>query len=134
ERRRRQGQDWLFPDQKRSAARNRLSGVFTKTFSAYRMAEGLYDPLRPFHSLRTDFNVVMKRAGVPLTPRKEWMGQLVPDVTEVDYDADGDPIAYLNDCVAKIEFDHSGIRRPFAPAADAATSAPRLRLVSAQSR
>lgn len=131
ERRRQEGQEWLFPALERSAARGRLSGIFTKIFSNYRVAEGLYDPLRPFHSLRTDFNVNMKRAAVPLNTRKQLMGHLVADVTDVDYDPEGNPIDELYRCVAKIAFDISGIRRPFATALKAAPSGPRLRLVGA---
>ncbi len=61
EERRRSGQLWLFPEVERCAAKGRLSGTFTKTFTRYRIAEGVYDPRRDFHSLRTHFNVELKR-------------------------------------------------------------------------
>ena len=129
ERRRREGQAWLFPGLERSAARGRLSGLFTKVFMTYRLKEDLYDPLRPFHSLRHDCNVKMKREDVPLNRRKKILGHAVNDVTDVDYDSEGDPLHVLHESISKIRFDASGIRRPFAGSLESAAVGPRLRLV-----
>lgn len=130
ERRRREGQRWLFPALERSAARGRFSGLFTKIFTSYRVEVGLYDPVRPFHSLRTDFNVEMKREHVPLNRRKKLMGHAVQDVTDVDYDPEGDPLKDLYDGICKIRFDTSAIRRPFAGTPKPSAVSPRRRLVN----
>ncbi|CUH39542.1 hypothetical protein JSE7799_02269 [Jannaschia seosinensis] len=87
-----QGQEWLFPEIERCAAKGRLSGTFTKTFTYYRIAEGVYDPLRDFHALRTNFNVMLKRRHCPLEIRKRLIGHELKDVTEEHYDPEGSPI------------------------------------------
>jgi integrase len=108
-------QEWLFPDIERCAAKNRLSGTFTKVFRHYRIKEGVYDPRRDFHSLRTNFNVILKRQDCPLHIRKRLMGHELRDVTEEHYDPEGAPIAEFNEWVQKIEIDVSHVRSPWRP-------------------
>ncbi len=86
-----QGQEWLFPEIERCAAKGRLSGTFTKVFTHYRISEGVYDPLRDFHSLRTNVNVMLKRRQCPI--RKRLIGHELNDVTEEHYDPDGSPVS-----------------------------------------
>ena len=119
EERRRAGQVWLFPDINRCAAKGRLSGTFTKTFTRYRVAEGVYHPRRDFHSLRTHFNVSLKRRQCPLEIRKRLMGHKIRDVTEEHYDPEGSPIQEFKEWIDTIEIDISGIRSPWADAAGA---------------
>lgn len=110
------GEEWLFPDIERCAAKDRLSGTFTKKFTYYRVTEGVYDPRRDFHSLRTNFNVILKRNKCPLDVRKRLIGHELTDVTEVHYDPEGAPIAEFRDWIEKIQIDISGIRSPWAEA------------------
>jgi integrase len=114
EQRRREGQDWLFPQVERSASRDRLTGIFTKTFTRYRIEVGVYDPNRDFHSLRQDFNVTLTDAGVDLPVRKLLMGHEFNDVTEKNYNAGGRNIHQLAEYVNRMRFDITGIRAPFA--------------------
>jgi integrase len=111
--RRRERQEWLFPQVERSASRDRLTGIFTKTFTRYRIEIGVYDPNRDFHSLRQDFNVSLTDADVPLFVRKRLMGHEINDVTEVNYNAAGTNVHKLAEYVDRIRFDISGIRAPF---------------------
>lgn len=110
---RRNGQEWLFPDIDRCAAKGRLSGTFTKTFGHYRIQEGVYDPRRDFHSLRTHFNVELKRAGCPLEIRKRLLGHKLRDITEEHYDPEGSPIEEYKEWVDGLEVDISSIRSPY---------------------
>ena len=111
--RRREGQEWLFPQVERSASRDRLTGIFTKTFTRYRIEIGVYDPNRDFHSLRQDFNVSLTDAEVPLFVRKRMMGHENNDVTDVNYNAAGTNVHKLAEYVNRIRFDIAGIRAPF---------------------
>lgn len=113
---RRNGQDWLFPDIRRCAAKGRLSGTFTKTFGHYRIAEGVYDPRRDFHSLRTHFNVELKRADCPLEIRKRLLGHKLRDITEEHYDPEGSPIEKFKEWVDGIEIDISNVWSPYTTA------------------
>lgn len=124
EQRRRAGQVWLFPDINRCAAKGRLSGTFTKTFTRYRVAEGVYDPRRDFHALRTHFNVALKRHQCPLEIRKRLMGHKIRDVTEEHYDPEGSPIQEFKQWIDTIAIDISGIRSPWAADASAAMAGP----------
>ncbi|MEP1834254.1 MAG: tyrosine-type recombinase/integrase [Hyphomonas sp.] len=96
------GQDWLFPNIDRCAAKGRLSGTFTKSFGHYRIQEGVYDPRRDFHSLRTHFNVELKRAKCPLEIRKRLLGHKLRDITEEHYDPEGSPIEEYKEWVDSI--------------------------------
>ena len=107
------GQEWLFPNIARCAAKDRLSGTFTKVFTHYRITEGVYDPRRDFHSLRTHFNVILKRRKCPLDIRKRLIGHELRDVTEEHYDPEGAPIEEVNDWVQSIEIDISQIVSPW---------------------
>ena len=107
------GQEWLFPNIARCAAKDRLSGTFTKVFTHYRITEGVYDPRRDFHSLRTHFNVTLKRRKCPLDIRKRLIGHELRDVTEEHYDPEGSPIEEINDWVQSIEIDISQIVSPW---------------------
>ncbi len=109
---RERGQDCLFPDINRCAAKGRLSGTFTKTFTRYRIKEGIHDPRRDFHSLRTHFNVELKRGKCPLEIRKQLLGHELRDVTEEHYDPEGSPIEEFRDWVDSLEIDISGIASP----------------------
>ena len=113
---RRRGQDWLFPDVERCAAKNRLSGTFTKVFTHYRIQEGVYDPRRDFHSLRTNFHVILKRRDCPFEIRKRLMGHELRDVTEQNYDPEGSPIEKFAEWIEAIDIDVSAIRSPWAEA------------------
>ena len=104
------GQAWLFPDVERCAAKNRLSGTFSKAFTHYRITEDVYDPRRDFHALRTDFNTRLKRADCPLEIRKRLMGHELRDVTEVNYDPEGSPIAQFKRWIDRVGIDISGVR------------------------
>jgi integrase len=130
EKRRQEGEQWLFPDLARGAARGRKSEVFSGLFTEYRREEGVYDPQRDFHSLRKDFNVNMKRMEVGLEIRKRLMGHRLVDVTETHYDPEGSPIEKFRDAVNLIKLDISGIRRPFGDGGNRAPKGPNLRLVS----
>lgn len=110
---RRRGQEWLFPGIDRCAAKGRLSGTFTKTFGHYRIKEGIYDPRRDFHSLRTHFNVELKRAKCPLDIRKRLLGHKLRDVTEDHYDPEGSPIEDYKQWVDGLEIDISKVRSPY---------------------
>lgn len=110
---RRKGQEWLFPEIERCAAKGRLSGTFTKTFGHYRITEGVYDPRRDFHSLRTHFNVQLKRAKCPLEIRKRLLGHKLRDITEEHYDPEGSPIEEYKEWVDGLEIDISNIRSPY---------------------
>jgi len=110
---RRKGQEWLFPGIDRCAAKGRLSGTFTKTFGHYRIKEGIYDPRRDFHSLRTHFNVELKRAKCPLEIRKRLLGHKLRDVTEEHYDPEGSPIEEYKQWVDGLEIDISKVRSPY---------------------
>lgn len=107
------GQEWVFPNIARCAAKGRLSGTFTKVFTHYRITEGVYDPRRDFHSLRTHFNVTLKRRKCPLDIRKRLIGHELRDVTEEHYDPEGSPIEEINDWVQSIEIDISQIVSPW---------------------
>jgi integrase len=123
------GQEWLFPDIERCAAKGKLSGTFTKVFTHYRIAEGVYDPRRDFHSLRTNFNVILKRQECPLDIRKRLIGHEMNDVTEEHYDPEGAPIAEFNKWVQMIDIDVSHIQSKWR------TSAPGIgNVVSFQAR
>jgi len=111
---RRKGQEWLFPEIERCAAKGRLSGTFTKTFGHYRIKEGVYDPRRDFHSIRTHFNVEPKRAKCPLEIRKRLLGHKLRDITEEHYDPEGSPIEEFKDWVDELEIDITNVRRPHA--------------------
>ncbi|WP_022707799.1 site-specific integrase [Paracoccus zeaxanthinifaciens] len=113
EERRASGQEWLFPNIERCAAKARLSGTFTKVFTNYRITEGVYDPRRDFHSLRTNFNVILKRKKCPLEIRKRLLGHELNDVTEDHYDPEGSPIAEFDEWVQSIDIDISGITSPY---------------------
>ncbi|SDX94446.1 tyrosine-type recombinase/integrase [Allgaiera indica] len=115
---RRKGQEWLFPDIERCAAKGRLSGTFTKTFGHYRIKEGVYDPRRDFHSLRTHFNVELKRAKCPLEIRKRLLGHKLRDITEEHYDPEGSPIEEFREWADGIEIDISRVRSPHRDLAD----------------
>ncbi len=93
------------------------------------MAQGVYDPRRDFHSLRTNFNVILKRLKCPLDIRKRLIGHELNDVTEEHYDPEGAPIAEYNEWVQKIEIDVSHIRSRWRP-----TSADRGKVVSLRAR
>lgn len=110
---RRRGREWLFPEIERCAAKNRLSGTFTKVFTHYRITAGIYDPRRDFHSLRTNFNVILKRKKCPLEIRKRLIGHELRDVTEEHYDPEGSPIAEFNEWVQGIRIDVSHIVSPW---------------------
>ncbi len=110
---RRKGQEWLFPEIERCAAKGRLSGTFTKTFGHYRIKQGVYDPRRDFHSLRTHFNVELKRAKCPLEIRKRLLGHKLRDITEEHYDPEGSPIEEYKEWVDGLEIDISHIRSPY---------------------
>ncbi|WP_421907497.1 tyrosine-type recombinase/integrase [Mameliella sp.] len=110
---RRKGQDWLFPEIERCAAKGRLSGTFTKTFGHYRIKEGVYDPRRDFHSLRTHFNVELKRKKCPLEIRKRLLGHKLRDITEEHYDPEGSPIEDYKEWVDGLEIDISRVRSPY---------------------
>ncbi|NKX42932.1 site-specific integrase [Rhodobacteraceae bacterium R_SAG2] len=110
---RRKGQEWLFPEINRCAAKGRLSGTFTKTFGHYRIQQGVYDPRRDFHSLRTHFNVELKRAECPLEIRKRLLGHKLRDITEEHYDPEGSPIEEYKEWVDGLEIDISNIRSPY---------------------
>jgi hypothetical protein len=103
----------LFPGIDRCAAKGRLSGTFTKTFGHYRIKEGIYDPRRDFHSLRTHFNVELKRAKCPLEIRKRLLGHKLRDVTEEHYDPEGSPIEEYKQWVDGLEIDISKVRSPY---------------------
>lgn len=124
-----QDQQWLFPNLERSKDRDRLSGPFSKAFTAYRQENGLYEPQRDFHSLRADFNVGMKRADVILEVRKKLMGHRMDDVTEKHYDPEGSGIDRFLAAVNARKFDISGIRRPFATGITDEPVRPRFRLI-----
>ena len=113
------GQEWLFPNIERCAAKGRLSGTFTKVFTHYRIKEGVYDPRRDFHSLRTNFNVILKRQECPLDIRKRLIGHEMNDVTEEHYDPEGAPIAEFNEWVQMIDIDVSHIWSKWRPSAPA---------------
>lgn len=127
---RRKGQEWLFPEIERCAAKGRLSGTFTKTFGHYRIAEGVYDPRRDFHSLRTHFNVELKRAGCPLEIRKRLLGHKLRDITEVHYDPEGSPIEDYKTWVDGLEIDISQVR---SPCADTVHTGPGAKVVALSS-
>nr|WP_309502354.1 tyrosine-type recombinase/integrase [uncultured Roseovarius sp.] len=110
---RRKGQEWLFPDIERCAAKGRLSGTFTKIFGHYRIKEGVYDPRRDFHSLRTHVNVELKRAKCPLEIRKRLLGHKLRDITEEHYDPEGSPIEEFKEWVDGLEIDISRVRSPY---------------------
>ncbi len=110
---RRKGQEWLFPNIERCAAKGRLSGTFTKTFGHYRIKQGVYDPRRDFHSLRTHFNVELKRSKCPLEIRKRLLGHKLRDITEEHYDPEGSPIEEFKEWVDGLEIDISNIRSPY---------------------
>jgi len=110
---RRKGQEWLFPEIDRCAAKGRLSGTFTKTFGHFRIKEGVYDPRRDFHSLRTHFNVELKRKKCPLEIRKRLLGHKLRDITEEHYDPEGSPIEEYKEWVDRLEIDISRVRSPY---------------------
>lgn len=118
------GQEWLFPEIERCAAKGRLSGTFTKTFGHYRIKEGIYDPRRDFHSLRTHFNVELKRNNCPLDIRKRLLGHKLRDITEEHYTRKARPSR--NSGIGSIS-SRATSRTCAAPIASAARRGPKVR-------
>jgi integrase len=117
--RRRQGEDRLFPHLRRGRDRGSLSSLFTKEFTRYRQAHGIYDRARDFHSFRTGFNVELINRGVHAEIRKVLMGHVIRDVNLQNYGGDGHPLVQLRRAVDLIEVDVTMVRRPFGATASA---------------
>jgi len=99
-----QGHTWLFPNIDRGAAEGSFTDNFSKRFRRYREKHGLYDPHRDFHSLRHDFNVLLYRAKVPKPARQHLMGHKISDITDGDYNKDGETVLQRRDHINAIDF------------------------------
>ncbi|QDY69312.1 site-specific integrase [Qingshengfaniella alkalisoli] len=132
--RQREGEDRLFPHQTRGKNRNTLSENFTKDFTRYRKAHGVYSERIDFHSFRTQFNVEHIRARTDGELRHILMGHEMETVNLKHYGGDGHDLTYLQEIVERVNIDVSMIKSPFssvtaAKAADIESTRKRLRIV-----
>ncbi|MCA0940868.1 site-specific integrase [Salipiger pacificus] len=120
--RRRQGEDRLFPHLTRGRTRGTLSENFTKDFTRFRKAHGIYDKRIDFHSFRTQFNVELIRAKVDGELRHVLMGHEMDCVNLEFYGGEGHTLCHLQETVQKINIDISMIQSPFASAKETKVS------------
>lgn len=132
--RRREGEDRLFPHLTRGKTRKTLSENFTKDFTRYRKAHGVYDKRIDFHSFRTQFNVELIKTRTDSELRHILMGHEMETVNLKHYGGDGHDLAYLQEIVQRVNIDVSMIQSPFATGkeatvADLQATRKRLRVV-----
>lgn len=132
--RRREGEDRLFPHQTRGKNRNTLSENFTKDFTRYRKAHGVYRDRIDFHSFRTQFNVEHIRARTDGELRHILMGHEMETVNLKHYGGDGHDLAYLQEVIEHVRIDISMIKDPFtsdrpAKVSDLQSTRKRLRII-----
>ncbi|CUH75079.1 Phage integrase family protein [Tritonibacter multivorans] len=132
--RRREGEDRLFPHLTRGKTRKTLSENFTKDFTRYRKAHGVYDERIDFHSFRTQFNVEQIKARTDSELRHILMGHEMETVNLKHYGGDGHDLAYLQEIVQRVDIDVSMIQSPFvdskkAKVSDLQATRKRLRVV-----
>lgn len=123
---RKRGATRIFDRAKRSKTK-RLSftGNFTKTFNYRRRTNGIYDPRKDLHGLRTTFHQKMADALVPDTARRYLMGHRNDDVGITNYLPEGFALATLKQCIERQRIDLSMVTRRFSETG-ATRGVPRL--------
>lgn len=111
--RRREGEDRLFPHLTRGKNRKTLSENFTKDFTRYRKANGVYEKRIDFHSFRTQFNVELIKARTDGELRHILMGHEMENLNLESYGGDGHDLEYLRDVVQRVNINVSMIQSPF---------------------
>ncbi|WP_353627848.1 site-specific integrase [Sulfitobacter sp. TCYB15] len=111
--RKRDGEERLFPWLQRSASKETFTENFSKKFTRYRKDVECYDPQRDFHSFRTTFNHLLIESRCFDSHRRYIMGHVDRDVGITNYNPDGFSKALLLDDVNAVEIDISMIRSPF---------------------
>jgi integrase len=114
EKRKRDGEERLFPWLQRSASKETFTENFSKKFTRYRQDFGCYDSRRDFHSFRTTFNHLLIESRCFDSHRRYIMGHVDRDVGITNYNPDSFSKALLLDDVNAVEIDISMIRKPFA--------------------
>ncbi len=79
------GPERLFPDVARDKTRGRLSGTFSKDFTAHRQSLGLNAAGLDFHGFRTTANSAMEASGATLTVRQAVVGWSSSELADSDY-------------------------------------------------
>ncbi|SCY07161.1 site-specific integrase [Paracoccus tibetensis] len=112
---RQQGQVRLFPEAVRGrSAKLSYTSNFTKRFTYYRRAQGIYDQHMDFHALRGTFNTFMTGSKTPDTARRYLIGHDNPDVGIKHYLPEGFSLATLRDYIEEQRIDLSMVTRRFA--------------------
>lgn len=113
EKRKREGEERLFPWLQRSASKETFTENFSKKFTRYRQEVGCYDSQRDFHSFRTTFNHLLIESRCFDSHRRYIMGHVDRDVGIRHYNPDSFSKALLLDDVNAVKIDISMIRSPF---------------------
>jgi hypothetical protein len=111
--RRRQDEPRLFPHLKRGKHKETFTELFTKDFTKYRQAHGVYWRGLDFHALRTTFHHRLMDNLVPGYVKRALMGHRKLDEGEKSYSQGGISMKTLHDVVASIRYDLSRVQSPF---------------------
>ncbi len=111
--RRRQGEPRLFPELKRGKHKETFTELFTKEFTKYRQAHGVYWRGLDFHALRTTFHHALMDNRVPGYIKRALMGHEGLDEGEKSYAQGGIAIKTLYNVVSEIRFNLEQVQSPF---------------------
>ncbi len=111
--RRNEGEPRLFPDLKRGKHKETFTELFTKEFTKYRQAHGVYWRGLDFHALRTTFHHCLMDNLVPGYVKRALMGHRKLDEGEQSYAQGGISMKTLHKVVSDISFDLTKVQSPF---------------------